>query len=35
MKKYLTDFSKLKLSLRRINYKLFFALLVLGLAPAV
>ena len=28
-------FSKLKLSLRRINYKLFFALLVLGLAPTV
>lgn len=28
-------FSKLKLSLSRINYKLFFALLVLGLAPAV
>ena len=35
MKKYLTDISKLKLSLRRINYKLFFALLVLGLAPTV
>ena len=28
-------FSKLKLSLSRINYKLFFALLVLGLAPTV
>ena len=28
-------FSKLKLSLSRINYKLFFALLVLGLVPAV
>ena len=28
-------FSKLKLSLSRINYKLFFALLILGLAPAV
>ena len=28
-------FSELKLSLRRINYKLFFALLVLGLAPTV
>ena len=28
-------FSKLKLSLRRINYKLFFALLILGLAPTV
>ena len=28
-------FSKLKLSLNRINYKLFFALLVLGLAPTV
>ena len=28
-------FSKIKLSLRRINYQLFFALLVLGLAPAV
>lgn len=27
--------SKLKLSLNRINYKLFFALLVLGLAPTV
>ena len=34
MKKYLTDISKLKLSLSRINYKLFFALLVLGLAGA-
>ena len=30
-----TMFSKLKLSLSRINYKLFFALLVLGLAPTV
>ena len=28
-------FSKFKLSLSRINYKLFFALLVLGLAPTV
>ena len=28
-------FSKLKLSLGRINYKLFTALLVLGLAPTV
>ncbi len=28
-------FSKLKLSLRNINYKLYFALLFLGLAPAV
>ena len=28
-------FSKLKLSLSRINYKMFFALLVLGLAPTV
>ncbi len=28
-------FSKLKLSLSRINYKLFFALLVLGLAPTI
>lgn len=28
-------FSKIKLSLSRINYKLFFALLVLGLAPTV
>ena len=28
-------FSKLKLSLRNINYKLYFALLVLGLAPTV
>ena len=28
-------FSKLKLSLSRINYKLFFALLILGLAPTV
>ena len=28
-------FSKLKLSLSRINYRLFFALLVLGLAPTV
>ena len=28
-------FSKLKLSLSRINYKFFFALLVLGLAPTV
>ena len=28
-------FSKLKLSLSRINYKLFFALFVLGLAPTV
>ena len=35
MKKYLTDISKLKLSLSRINYKLFFALLVLGLTPTV
>ena len=30
-----TVFSKIKLSLNRINYKLFFALLVLGLAPTV
>lgn len=30
-----TMFSKLKLSLSRINYKLFLALLVLGLAPTV
>ena len=28
-------FSKLKLSLVRINYKLFLALLVLGLAPTI
>ena len=35
MKKYLTDISKLKLSLSRINYKLFWARLVLGLAPTV
>ena len=28
-------FSKLKLSLGRINYKLFFALLILGLAPTI
>ena len=28
-------FSKIKLSLRRINYKLFFALLILGLAPTI
>ena len=28
-------FSKIKLSLSRINYKLFFALLVLGLAPTI
>jgi Na+-driven multidrug efflux pump len=30
-----TMFSKFKLSLGRINYKLFFALLVLGLAPTI
>lgn len=28
-------FSKIKLSLSRINYKLFFALLILGLAPTI
>jgi hypothetical protein len=28
-------FSKLKQSLSRINYKLYFALLVLGLAPTI
>ena len=28
-------FSKLKLSLSHINYRLFFALLVLGLAPTI
>ena len=28
-------FSKIKLSLQSINYKLYFALLVLGLAPTV
>ena len=28
-------FSKIKLSLKHINYKLFFALLVLGLAPTI
>ena len=28
-------FTKLKLSLKNINYKLYFALLVIGLAPTV
>lgn len=28
-------FSKLKLSLRNINYKLFFALLILGFVPTI
>ena len=35
MEKESNMFSKIKLSLNRINYRLFFALLVLGLAPTI